>query len=83
MEFEGDAQRPRHDDERAVDATADDDELEAMLASYEEQQLASPPRPASPTASDEEYDDIFAELISQEQPQPAACPNSWDQMDMS
>lgn len=42
------------------------DELEAILA-YEEQQQTNPPRPSSPSLSEDDYDEIFAELISQEQ----------------
>ncbi|KAF5673316.1 hypothetical protein FHETE_3440 [Fusarium heterosporum] len=71
-------------------STPEDDEmmdeegqLEAMFASYEEQQTASSQRPPSPTLSDEDYDDVFAELIAQEQSQLRIRSHSEDQMDTS
>lgn len=68
MAFSQDNDDPRDDDDMIVDEPREDEELEALFASYEQQQQA--PRPPSPTMSDEEYDDIFAELLSQEQSQP-------------
>ncbi|RGP59393.1 hypothetical protein FLONG3_11207 [Fusarium longipes] len=62
----------------------EEEQFEAMLASYEEQQMASSQRPPSPTLSEEGYDDVFAELIAQEQAQhntPIQPPP--DQMDTS
>lgn len=59
----------------------EEEEFEAMIASYEQQsQLGQ--RPSSPLLSDEDYDDVFAELIAQEQAysQPQS---SGEQMDMS
>lgn len=54
------------EDETMMD---EEEQLEAMFASYEEQQqqMASSQRPPSPPLSDEDYDDVFAELIAQEQ----------------
>ncbi|KAF4971427.1 hypothetical protein FSARC_1736 [Fusarium sarcochroum] len=61
----------------------EDEQLEAMLASYEEQQTTSSQRPLSPTLSDEDYDDVFAELIAQEQSEQGTQPASQDRMDTS
>ncbi|OAA72678.1 hypothetical protein LEL_08462 [Akanthomyces lecanii RCEF 1005] len=53
-----------------VDEYAEDAELEAMFASYQQQQQQQQPprspatRPISPSLSDDEYDDIFEELLS-------------------
>ena len=55
--------------------------LEAMVASYEEQQSSFEQRPPSPTLSDEEYDDILAEFLAQEQrqqPHPEHCESQMD-----
>ncbi|KAH7149542.1 hypothetical protein B0J13DRAFT_621390 [Dactylonectria estremocensis] len=71
------------DDDMMVDDTMEEEELEAMLASYEEQSTSSSRRPPSTIMSDEDYDDIFAELVSQEQHQPAFHHQSLDQMDIN
>lgn len=63
MAFTQEVVEPKNEDDMVVDDFAEEDELEAMFMSYEEQRARAP----SPTMSDEEYDDIFAELISQEQ----------------
>jgi hypothetical protein len=60
-------------------------ELEAMIAAYQNQkeELATT-QASSPNASGDEYDEIFAELMSQEQAsqeQPAV--ESADQMDLN
>lgn len=60
----------------------EEEQLEAMLASYEEQQMSSQ-RPPSPTLSEEDYDDVFAELIAQEQAQQSLQMQPQDQMDTS
>ncbi|POR32617.1 Uncharacterized protein TPAR_07197 [Tolypocladium paradoxum] len=82
MAFSREAQQAPAEDEAMSDSHGEDKELEALVASYEEQQLAPTQRPPSPTLSDEEYDDIFAELMSQEQV-PQNRPTSADQMDMT
>ncbi|KYK58339.1 hypothetical protein DCS_05352 [Drechmeria coniospora] len=69
-------------DEATTPTNLELDELEAMVTSYEQQQLASR-RPPSPDMSDAEYDDIFAELISQEQFGLHEPPHSSDGMDMT
>lgn len=61
----------------------EEEQLEAMLASYEEQQMMSSQRPPSPTLSEEDYDDVFAELIAQEQAQRSLQMQPQDQMDTS
>ncbi|KID80295.1 uncharacterized protein G6M90_00g010880 [Metarhizium brunneum] len=74
----------RHGSERddmTDEVCHEEEEFEAMIASYEQQnQLGQ--RPSSPLLSDEDYDDVFAELIAQEQAysQPQS---SGEQMDMS
>ncbi|KAF5026199.1 hypothetical protein F66182_1763 [Fusarium sp. NRRL 66182] len=68
------------EDERMMD---EEEQLEAMFASYEEQQISSSQRPPSPTLSDQDYDDVFAELIAQEQSRQRIYPESQDQMDTS
>lgn len=82
MAFHEEVEQP-HEDDMVMETNPEDEELEAMLESYEEQQHAPSQRPPSPTLSDEEYDDIFAELLSQEQSQPEFSQNSTDHMDMS
>lgn len=83
MAFEDEGGHSRAVDAMAMEADSEDAELEAMFSSYEEQHLTPPPLPASPTLSDEEYDDIFAELILQEKSQSRDPQKPADQMDMS
>lgn len=64
MAFTQETYRPEDGDDMVMDDSKQDEELDAIFASYQEEQTAQPP---SPAMSDEEYDDIFAELISQEQ----------------
>ncbi|KAH7148780.1 hypothetical protein EDB81DRAFT_883184 [Dactylonectria macrodidyma] len=71
------------EDDMMVDETMEEDELEAMFASYEEQSTPSSRRPPSTIMSDDDYDDIFAELVSQEQHQPVFHHGSSDQMDIN
>ncbi|KZZ97649.1 hypothetical protein AAL_03613 [Moelleriella libera RCEF 2490] len=59
----------------------DDSELESMVTSCDVFQSRQEPRPPSPDLSDEEYDDIFAELIAREQTQ--SRPPSAEGMDVS
>lgn len=73
--------QPQEDD-MMLDGIPEEDEMDAMVASYEEQQANASQRPPSPTLSDEDYDDIFAELISQEELQPQEQ-MATDQMDMT
>ncbi|KAG8677002.1 hypothetical protein FPOAC2_03119 [Fusarium poae] len=68
------------EDEMMMD---EEEQLEAMLASYEEQQMISSQRPLSPTLSEEDYDDVFAELIAQEQAQQRMQMQPHDRMDTS
>lgn len=71
------------EDEMMVDSHLNDAELEAMVASYEEHQLVPSQRPPSPTLSDPEYDDIFAELVSRDQSLQKQAQSSPDHMDTS
>ncbi|KAF9768056.1 hypothetical protein IL306_014699 [Fusarium sp. DS 682] len=70
----------QEEDETMMD---EEEQLEAMFASYEEQQMASSQRPSSPPLSDEDYDDVFAELIAQEQSRQITQFQTPDQMDTS
>ncbi|KFH44707.1 hypothetical protein ACRE_044370 [Hapsidospora chrysogenum ATCC 11550] len=83
MTFQSHAVPPTQDGDVMTHGPPDEEEeLEAMIASYEEQQAAQPLRPRSPAMSDEDYDDIFAELLAQEQPaQQQQAPSSADHMD--
>ncbi|KAK7433101.1 hypothetical protein QQZ08_000030 [Neonectria magnoliae] len=81
MTFQQEEFQIPEEDEMMVDDAMEDQELEAMLASYQEQHPASMQRPPS-TISDDDYDDIFAELISQEQQQ-ARHQEALNQMDIS
>ncbi|EGX95852.1 hypothetical protein CCM_00506 [Cordyceps militaris CM01] len=75
-------------DDDMVDEYAEDAELEAMFASYQQQQqpLSPATRPISPSLSDDEYDDIFEELLSakdiDQAMQTHQPTDSADQMDM-
>lgn len=70
MAYQHERSQGPEDDDQMVDSPPDDDEdLEAMFASYQDQQLPSTsehPRVPSPTLSDDDYDDLFAELIASE-----------------
>ncbi|KAG5928700.1 hypothetical protein E4U42_000129 [Claviceps africana] len=83
-------QRHREDDDMLHEFPQeedDDDGIEAMIASFEEQKSPShggdEQRPSSPVLSDEDYDDIFAELIAQENHQLSRLQPSAEHMDMS
>ncbi|KAH8699792.1 hypothetical protein BGZ61DRAFT_451328 [Ilyonectria robusta] len=71
------------EDDMMVDDTTEDQELEAMFASYEDLPTSSSQRPPSTIMSDDDYDDIFAELISQEQHQQSFYQESSNQMDLT
>lgn len=66
------------EDEMMVDET---DEIDAMLAAYQEQQPSSQRAP-SLTLTDDEYEDLFAELVQREQSQ-GLSQFSQDRMDIS
>ena len=68
------------EDEMVMD---EEEQLKAMLASYEEQHTAPLQRVPSPALSDEDYDDVFAELIAQEQAWQSTGLQPQDQMDTS
>ncbi|KAJ3514103.1 hypothetical protein NM208_g15095 [Fusarium decemcellulare] len=79
MAFQQEQSQIPEEDEMMMD---EDEQFEAMLASYEDQQTTSS-QPPSSTLSDEDYDDIFAELIAQEQSQQAMQSGLHYQMDAS
>ncbi|KAI8672548.1 hypothetical protein NCS56_00718000 [Fusarium sp. Ph1] len=80
MAFQQEETQIPEDDDMMMD---EDDQLEAMLASYQDQTSTSSQRPPSPALSDEDYDDIFAELIAQEQSQQSANSRSLYRIDES
>ncbi|KAM3494797.1 hypothetical protein MY3957_001928 [Beauveria namnaoensis] len=67
-DMDGEGDDDDDDDDDMADECGEDAELEAMFASYQQQQqqpLRSPAmRPISPFLSDDEYDDLFEELLS-------------------
>ena len=77
------------DDEMMESPPDEDDELDAMVASFERQQENLSTQSAwgpSPAWSDDGYDEIFEELIeherqAQQQPRQAHAPISWSQGD--
>ncbi|CAM1500937.1 Fc.00g100990.m01.CDS01 [Cosmosporella sp. VM-42] len=83
LAYQQEQSQPTNEDEMMLDDVPEEDELEAMIASYEEAHSGSTLRPPSPSVSDEEYDDIFAELISQEQSRQGNLHSSMDEMDIT
>ncbi|KAF7535264.1 hypothetical protein G7Z17_g13228 [Cylindrodendrum hubeiense] len=71
------------EDDVMVEDNMEDQELEAMFASYEEQPASSSQRPPSAIMSDDEYDDIFAELLTQEHHRQGFHQESSNQMDVT
>lgn len=75
------------------DCIDDDDGLDVAIASFEHAHasLSQCGQPGSPTISDDEYDDIFAELIAEEerhqylqqQQRPPKIHTSLDEMDVT
>jgi hypothetical protein len=76
--------QPEVEDDTMMDDGPGDDDLDAMLASYE-QDAATLQRPKSPSYSDDEYDDIFEDLMSREQAHPSqgSQPDASDAMQLS
>lgn len=68
---------PDSDDMMVDSPPNDDDEIEAMFASYKEQQ-----QPVHSPAPSDDYEDIFAELIAQEQKHGNQPASSGDQMEI-
>ena len=67
----GDESLPqRQEDDMMMDDGPDDDDLEAMVASYE-QDGSMAQRPESPSFSDDDYDDIFADFMSHDHINPS------------
>lgn len=83
MSYQEDTVQDDDDYSMIEDELREAKELEMMVASYEEEASASQSRPPSLFLSDDEYDDIFAELISQEPSPSNGQSNSSDDMDMS
>ncbi|KAK5987287.1 hypothetical protein PT974_11412 [Cladobotryum mycophilum] len=68
------------DSDDALGVIREEEELDFLVSSYEQEQTGTPQQP--PLLEDDEYDDIFAELMSQE-PTRQNQPSSSNQMDMS
>ncbi|KAM4066258.1 hypothetical protein HRG_000393 [Hirsutella rhossiliensis] len=66
--FRADAAQSTDQDEMMVDSQREDDELEALVATHDQHFAFRKRQPSPASLSDEEYDEIFAELMSQEQP---------------
>jgi hypothetical protein len=69
MAYEQEMARNSQHDEQMIESPPDEDEdLEAMFASYQVQQSpsAAPPVYVSSPSSNDEYDELFAELIANE-----------------
>ena len=84
MAFQQEQSQSQVEDEAMFDGDAmDQDELEAMLA-YEEKQPTTPHQPSSPSSMlDDDYDEIFAELIAQEQSFQQRCqPHPTNEIEM-
>lgn len=64
MSFQVEESKPWQDDDAMMD-DFDDAELEAMIASYEEEQAGATQQSKSASLSDDDYDEIFASMISQ------------------
>lgn len=70
------------DDDAMIDDVPMDDDLEAMVASYEQDRpVGSSQRPSSISLSDDEYDDIFDELMGQDHSTASQHLSQSDQMD--
>lgn len=71
MAYQHEMSQEAQDDDMTESPPEDDEDLDAMLASYQNQQQASSTQfsqDPSPTLSDDDYDDLFAELIAKETP---------------
>jgi hypothetical protein len=67
-ELEQDSYGKMDEEDMMVDHLKEEEELEAMIASYEENQPGSQHRPPSPSWTDEDFDDISMDLIIPDQP---------------
>lgn len=56
------------EDDIMSDDIPEEEDLQAMVASYEQAQEPSGQRPSSLCLSDDEYDDLFNELMAQDSP---------------
>lgn len=78
VSFQPETPQPVEDDDEIIMDDVEDREFEEIMAAYDQDSA----RPPSPALSDEEYDAIFAELISQEQEQQQSQ-DGVDAMEMS
>ena len=79
VEFQPETPQPIEDDDEIIMDDAEGRDFEEMMAAFDQDSA----RPPSPALSDEEYDAIFAELISQEQEQQQGQEGGVDAMEMS
>ncbi|KAL2202723.1 hypothetical protein CC79DRAFT_1372878 [Sarocladium strictum] len=84
MTHDDEQMQPEVEDDTMMDDGPGDDDLDAMLASYE-QDASTLQRLKSPSYSDDEYDDIFEDLMSHEQAHPSqgSQPDASDAMQLS
>ncbi|RDA82647.1 hypothetical protein CP532_0116 [Ophiocordyceps camponoti-leonardi (nom. inval.)] len=73
--FPDQPQPPEDEEEMTVERYREQEEMEAMAASLEDQHITS--------TSDDEYDEIFAELALQDTPRQNHPPDPADHMDMT
>lgn len=83
MAYQDETLQSQQADDMVMEEPPDEDEdIEAMVASYESLQTGSSQPPRSPSLSDEEYEEIFAELAAQEsQTQQNQTISTGDRMD--
>lgn len=73
----------QQDNDMDMEPITEEDELEAMIASYTGQQAAPTQRPPSPSVSEDEWDNIFEELSTNQSYYQDAQLDPSDQMDIS
>lgn len=86
MEYGGESMPQETTDDLMMDDGPPDDDLDAMLASYEQDVPRSQRPPSLHFSDDDEYDDIFADLMSQQPSHPsheASQPDPSDAMQLS
>ncbi|KJZ79743.1 hypothetical protein HIM_01212 [Hirsutella minnesotensis 3608] len=81
--FQPEPEPPIDEDEMMVDDCGEEGGLDTSSVSREQQESAQRQRPPSPGLSDDEYDELFAELILKEQPSQTQSQQATELMDMT
>ncbi|KAH6899800.1 hypothetical protein B0T10DRAFT_554369 [Thelonectria olida] len=71
------------EDDMTMDPITEEDELEAMIASYVEQEVTNGQRPPSPSYSEDDWDNLFNELSASQSQHHDFHTDSSDQMDLT